>query len=163
MKINNDEIIIRSFEINDIDWVIQKHVDLYGKEYGFDDSFKQYVAEPIHKFQDNFDKEKENLWIAVVNGKPEGMIAIVKAEDKTAQLRWFLINPEARGKRLGNKLMSVAIDFCEQKKFESVFLWTISNLETARYLYKKYGFELSETHKHIIWGKELTEERWVWR
>ncbi|MCG8482800.1 MAG: helix-turn-helix domain-containing GNAT family N-acetyltransferase [Clostridia bacterium] len=153
-------INIRSFRPNDIDWVVQKHVDLYETEYGFDNTFRQYVEEAIYKFQEDFRKEKDNLWIAEVNGKPEGMIAIVKVDDETAQLRWFLIDPKMRGKGLGNKLMSTAIDFCKKSNYQHVLLWTISILDAARHLYERYGFTLSETVEHNVWGKDLIEERW---
>ena len=42
-----------------------------------------------------------------------------------------------------------------------VFLWTVSILETARYLYKKYNFTLTEEKSNDEWtGTELVEERW---
>lgn len=160
MKSNNDKINIRKFISDDIEWIVQKHVDLYGDECGFDSTFKDYVAKPIYEFKENFDKEKENIWIVDVNGNPEGVIAIVKVDNETAQLRWFLINSEMRGKGLGRKLMSVVIEFCKEKKYKHIYLWTVSLLKTARHLYKSYGFELTEEKKHILWGRELTEERW---
>lgn len=160
MKTNTDKINIRSFSYDDIEWIIQKHVNLYGDECGFDSTFKDYVAKPIYEFNENFDKEKENIWIVDVNNKPEGVIAIVKVNNEIAQLRWFLINSEMRGKGLGHKLMSLVVEFSKQKNYRKVYLWTVSILNTARHLYKKYGFELTEEKKHIIWGKELTEERW---
>ena len=161
MEMKNNTILeIRDFQLQDSEWVIRKHLDLYQVEYGFDNTFEQYVAEDLYKFQEGFDEKKENLWVAEVNGKPEGMIAIVKVDDETAQLRWFLIDPKMRGKGLGHKLMCTALNFCKQKDYRHVLLWTISILETARYLYESYGFTLSETVKHRIWGKSLTEERW---
>ena len=151
---------IRSFQSKDLEWVIHKHIELYETELGFDNTFRSYVAEALHEFQTGFDKGKENLWVAEVNGKPEGMIAIVKVDDETAQLRWFLVDPKMQGKGLGNKLMCTALDFCQHRKYKRVMLWTISILEAARHLYESHGFTLSETVKHHIWGKHLTEERW---
>ncbi|MFZ5967299.1 MAG: bifunctional helix-turn-helix transcriptional regulator/GNAT family N-acetyltransferase [Bacillota bacterium] len=153
-------ICIRGFQPEDIEWVIRKHRDLYEVEYGFDDTFGDYVAEAVYKFQEIFDKEKENLWVAEVNGKAVGMIAIVKVDDETAQLRWFLIDPETRGRGLGHKLMETAVDFCKEKNYRHVLLWTVSVLDAARHLYKSYGFELTEINEHDIWGGHLTEERW---
>ncbi len=160
ITLNVNQLHIRSFQPKDIKWVIQKHINLYKDEYGFDNTFKDYVATPLYKFQKSFNKEKENLWIAEVDGNVVGMIAIVKVDDKKAQLRWFLIDPEVRGKGLGHKLMQVALKFCKKTGYNSVFLWTISILGTARYLYKRYGFILTQTKEHDIWGKHLIEERW---
>ncbi|MHB1394524.1 MAG: GNAT family N-acetyltransferase [Clostridia bacterium] len=89
-----------------------------------------------------------------------GMIAIVRADDSTAQLRWFLIEPHMRGIGLGYKLMKTAVDFCKDKNYKHVFLWTVSILEAARSLYKRFGFELTESKSNDSWGAHLMEERW---
>ena len=47
------------------------------------------------------------------------------------QLRWFLIEPGARGKGLGKKLLHEAVEFSRQKKYENIILWTIRHLETT--------------------------------
>lgn len=90
-----------------------------------------------------------------------GSIGIVNTGNSTAQLRWFLVEPEIRGKGLGNKLIKTALSFCKEKGYQQVFLWTINFLEIARKLYKKYGFQLVDTLEHDIWGRKLREEYWI--
>jgi len=41
-----------------------------------------------------------------------------------------------------------------------VFLWTFSELEAAAYLYRSHGFKLTEEKTHVIWGREITEQRY---
>jgi GNAT superfamily N-acetyltransferase len=89
------------------------------------------------------------------------MIAIAKAEEDTAQLRWFLIEPEMRGKGLGHRLMKTAVDFCKEKGYRHVFLWTVDILEAARHLYQVYGVTLTETVENDVWTDDMIkEERW---
>jgi DNA-binding MarR family transcriptional regulator/GNAT superfamily N-acetyltransferase len=153
-------ISIRNFEPKDIEYIIDRHRVLYENEFGFTSEFGDYVEEYVKKFKEYHDPNKEAIFIAEEDGAPIGVIAIVKAEDTTAQLRWFLIEPEARGKGLGHKLMDTAIDFSKDKGYKHVFLWTVNILEPARHLYREHGFSLTECKEHELWGHQLTEERW---
>jgi len=153
-------INIRPFKPKDIDHIIERHMELYSAEYEFDTTFMDYVSEAVYDFVNSYDKDRENIWVAELNGKAIGSIAIVKADNSTAQLRWFLIEPGIRGKGLGKNLMGTVMEFCKEKNYSRVFLWTISNLKAARHLYKYYGFELTETCEHDVWGRHLIEERW---
>lgn len=52
---------IRMFKPTDIEYVIQSHGDIYGKEYGFDKSFQDYVRQAIYQFLDTYNAEREKL------------------------------------------------------------------------------------------------------
>lgn len=151
---------IRTYKTNDIEYIIRRHREIYTDEHGFGPEFGDYVEKYVLKFDKTHVEDKEKIWIAEIDNKPAGVIAIVKADDTTAQLRWFLIEPEMRGKGLGHKLMKTALDFCKERNYKHVFLWTVSSLETARHLYKSYGFRLTETMTNDTWANNLTEERW---
>lgn len=153
-------ISIRTFKPSDIDYIVARHRALYEIEYGFTQEFSDYVEKYAKKFMEHHDENHETIWIAEEKGSPVGVIAIVKADNTTAQLRWFLIEPDLRGRGLGHKLMITAIDFCKEKGYKHVFLWTVNILEAARHLYKEHGFSLTETNTHDLWGRHLTEERW---
>ena len=60
----------------------------------------------------------------------------------------------------GNKLLETALIFCKEKQYKHVFLWTFSNLEAARHLYAKKGFQRKETRENTEWGVPVLEERW---
>lgn len=157
---DSGRIAIRSFQKKDLGHIIDRHEALYAEEYGLNAEFKDYVADAMHKFSESFDPRAENLWIADYDGTAVGCIAIVRVDEQTAQLRWFLVEPEMRGKGVGNLLMQTAVDFCSEKGYRRVVLWTLSILEAARHLYGRFGFRLKERHSHHIWGRELTEECW---
>jgi N-acetylglutamate synthase-like GNAT family acetyltransferase len=155
-----DKIFIRNFEEKDLEHIVMRHGDIYSREYNFDESFKDYVRKPLYEFYNKFDKNSENIWIAEEKGKTVGFIALVKVDDDTAQLRWFLLEEEMRGKGIGNILMTTLIDFAKEKNYKDIYLWTVDFLDAARHLYEKYGFELEDKKTSNIWGKELTEEKW---
>lgn len=153
-------VVIRTYKEKDIEYIIKRHRDLYESEYSFGVEFGDYVEKYVLKFNESHDQTKENIWVAESNGVVVGVIAIVKANDSTAQLRWFLVEPQMRGRGLGHKFMKTVIDFCKKRNYKNVFLWTVSELESARHLYKSYGFKLTETKENNTWGSHLIEEKW---
>ncbi|PUB13857.1 bifunctional helix-turn-helix transcriptional regulator/GNAT family N-acetyltransferase [Paenisporosarcina sp. OV554] len=153
------EVTIRPFEAGDVGFIAHLHGVLYDKTYKFGPMFEYYVMKGLAEFMIN--RDGGELWIAEVNGQIVGSIAITKSKDTVAQLRWFVLDEKYQGLGIGKKLMETAINFCHNQGFEHVFLWTVSILETARYLYKKYNFTLTEEKSNDEWtGTELIEERW---
>lgn len=155
-----EKLLIRDFVEEDLDYIVKRHGKIYEREYNFDDTFIDYVKKPLYKFYENFDSNKENIWIAEYEGNIVGFIALVKVNEETAQLRWFLLEKEMRGKGIGSKLMSTLLNFAREKNYKNIYLWTVDFLDAARHLYEKFGFELEETKTSNIWGKRLTEEKW---
>ena len=144
----------------DLGYLIYLHGVVYAREYGLDFTFEGYVAAGLGEFAKSFDENTDRLWLAEDGGRIVGSIAIVGHEDRTAQLRWFLVDTEARGGGLGRRLLTEALDFCRELKFKSVFLWTLADLRTAAHLYQRAGFQRTEQKRHAIWGSVRTEERY---
>ena len=151
---------IRSHRSGDIGYIIYRHAVFYSKACGFDNTFDAYVASGMAEFVSQYDSQKDHLWVVESDTTFMGSVAIVKSNEDVAQLRWFLIEAQARGKGLGKKLLHESIEFCKRQKYKKIILWTVSNLEIARKLYAQFGFEIIATKTHNIWGQELTEECW---
>lgn len=152
-------VSIRSFRAGDVGYVAHLHGILYDKTYKFGPMFEYYVMKGLAEFMINNDGGE--LWVVEVNGKIVGSIAITKSNNTVAQLRWFVLDENYQGLGIGKKLMETAINFCHNQGYQHVFLWTVSILETARYLYKKYNFTLTEEKSNDEWtGTKLIEERW---
>ena len=90
-----------------------------------------------------------------------GSIAIVKNSPEKAQLHWFILHPNLRGKGLGKQLTSKALEFCREKSYKRVILWTFDELDAAIGIYKKNGFLKVEEITHVHWGRTVTEEKYV--
>jgi len=144
----------------DVGYITYLHGTLYAAEYGLDHTFEGYVAAGLGQFAETYDSKKDYFAVAELDERIVGAIAIVGQPDQTAQVRWFLVHPDARGHGLGRRLLKEAIGFCRQRKFKSVFLWTISELKTAAHLYRNAGFKLVDQNTHEIWGAMRTEERY---
>jgi ribosomal protein S18 acetylase RimI-like enzyme len=89
-----------------------------------------------------------------------GSIGIVPNSNSEAQLRWFLVHPDHRGRGLGRELLNKALQFSRNRGFKSVFLFTVSDLKIAAHLYQWAGFRKTAEKTHQIWGKTIKEERY---
>jgi N-acetylglutamate synthase-like GNAT family acetyltransferase len=153
-------IVVRTAIPGDLGIVSSRHMEFYGREYGFDLSFETYLFEGMTRFLKNRERGLGQAWVAERSGNVLGSIAIDHSDEDTGQLRWFLVEPECRGAGLGMRLMKEAMGFCASRPYRRVFLWTFSDLLAARHIYGKAGFRLAEEVRHVIWGRELTEEMW---
>lgn len=144
----------------DIGYLIYLHGMLYAKECGYDQTFEVYVAHGLVEFVHAFNPYRDRIWLAEVNGRIVGSIAVVRTSKVETQLRWFLVHPDYRGHGLGKSLIQEALKFCKERKYTSVFLWTTSELTTASHLYAQAGFKKTEVKSHNIWGKYISEERY---
>ena len=109
---------------------------------------------------DQFDRQKDCIYILEYNGVSMGCAAIEHIDDITAKFRFFFVDIKLRGKGAGHLLLDKTIDFCKGKKYKNVHLWTFSTLYTARHLYQTKGFKIIDTHKNIDWGTLVLEELW---
>lgn len=153
-------VSIRGYRSGDEEYIISRHEDLYRREYSLSATFAGYVDRGVRKLAANLNPEKECILIPEVEGRPMGSIAIAHVDNHTAQLRYFLLEPEARGHGLGLKLVASALDFARAAGYTHIFLETISVLASARTIYKRAGFQLVQEEPHSKWGPDVVEEHW---
>ncbi|MCJ7838623.1 MAG: GNAT family N-acetyltransferase [Burkholderiales bacterium] len=143
--------------------VAQLHADYYSKAWNFGLYFEAKVATELSQFLQLLDPARDGFWTAVRAGRVEGSIAVdgVRAETEGAHLRWFIVSDALRTQGVGNRLMQEAVDFCRQREYARVFLWTFQGLEPARHLYEKFGFRLAEQIEGEQWGNRVLEQRYL--
>lgn len=155
------KLSVRPHKKSDISYVLDRQLSLYETERNFTSQvWKTYLRQGVLDFLHKFDPQKDRMMILEYNGNPAGCIAIAHTESDTAQLRYFFAEPELRGIGAGQRLLTEALTFCKEKKYTHAFLWTVSAQETARHLYKKAGFRLTETLENSEWGVPVLEEKW---
>lgn len=154
------QVRLRRHRPGDLGWVVQRHGELYWKEFGYDERFEVLVAGIVAGFIDAFDAERERCWIAERKGKRLGAVFLVKKSADEAQLRLLIVDPAARGLGLGKRLVRECIRFARRCGYRKLVLWTQSELAAARGLYEKAGFRLVSKEPHKSFGKSLTGEYW---
>jgi GNAT superfamily N-acetyltransferase len=141
--------------------ITEIHAVYYHKHWGFDVSFETQVGKELSIFVSEFDESRDGLWAATASGKFAGAVAIDghNAMVDGARLRWFIVDPEFQGAGLGNRLISRAVQFCKEKKYPKIFLWTFEGLDAARRLYERHNFQLCEAHEIDQWGQRIREQK----
>jgi GNAT superfamily N-acetyltransferase len=142
----------------DLGEIVQLHGVVYSQEQGWDVTFEAYVAGPLAEFVQRC-CPRERIWIAKVGGCISGCVAVVAGSNDRAQLRWFLVHPNVRGRGLGQRLLREAVSFARDIGYREMFLWTERSLRAAAHLYQGMGFRLTESRAGHLWGKEVVEEK----
>jgi DNA-binding MarR family transcriptional regulator/N-acetylglutamate synthase-like GNAT family acetyltransferase len=152
--------ILRPHQPGDMGWVIQRHGELYAREYGWDETMEAFVAEIAAKFIKEFDPKKERAWIAEKDGENVGCVFLVRESDEVAKLRMLLVDPKARGLGIGKRLVEECIKFARMKGYKKITLWTNDILTTARHIYEQTGFKLVSEERHHSFGHHLVGQNW---
>ena len=141
--------------------VAELHARFYHRLVGFGLQFESKVARELSEFCERYNDESDGLWLAVDENRIEGSIAIDGAHAKQdgAHLRWFITSDRLRGTGIGRVLLASAMDFCQSRNYERVYLWTFEGLGAARHLYESVGFRMVHEQSGSQWGKEVNEQR----
>ena len=159
-KLSLNDISIRTeLRPGDLGYVVHMHGALYGKEYNYGIQFESYVAKGLCEFYEKYDPTRSRVWICEHNNRMIGFLLLMD-RGESAQLRYFLIEPEYRGIGLGSKLINLYMDFLRECGYKTSYLWTTHELTTAANLYKRYGFQLTEERESNAFGKPVQEQRY---
>jgi DNA-binding MarR family transcriptional regulator/N-acetylglutamate synthase-like GNAT family acetyltransferase len=153
-------LLLRPHRSGDIGWVVQRHGELYSREYGLNEEFEALVAQIAAEFIQHLDPEREHCWIAERDGRRLGCVFLVAKTKTVAKLRLLLVEPEARGSGLGRRLVGECIRFAREAGYRKLALWTQSNLDAARAIYASSGFACVSTQAHHSFGHDLLAETW---
>jgi DNA-binding MarR family transcriptional regulator/GNAT superfamily N-acetyltransferase len=159
------EIVLRDPEPGDLGWMVQRHAELYFEEYGWQGPFEGMCARIVSDFAANFDPKLEKCWIADMGGEPVGCVMLVKDNPRTkkadvSRIRLLLLDPKARGRGLGKRLVEECVTFSRAKGYRRVTLWTHKELTAARAIYAKLGFVKTGEESHDDWVGKATSEFW---
>ena len=154
-------LVLRQPRPGDFGWVVHRHGALYSREYGWDERFEALVARVVAEYVDRRGDPRQAGWIAELDGERVGSVFCMPAEDGvTAKLRMLLLEPAARGRGVGKRLVSECVEFARAAGYQAMELWTVSLLEAARAIYRKAGFQLVSEETITGFGYELTGQTW---
>lgn len=157
----NGEAVLREPRPGDLGWIVQRNAALYAAEYGWNADYEGLVARIVADFAEDHDPHLERVWIAELGGRPVGCVMCVRDDAPgTARLRLLLVEPEARGHGIGDRLVRAVVDFARGVGYRDLVLWTNDVLSGARRIYQRHGFVLVAEKPHRSFGKDLVGQDW---
>ncbi|MEU2926125.1 bifunctional helix-turn-helix transcriptional regulator/GNAT family N-acetyltransferase [Streptomyces sp. NPDC007251] len=160
-RARSGEVLLRDPGPGDLGWIVQRNAALYSAEYGWNAGYEALVARIVADFAQDHDPRLERVWIAEQDQRPVGCVMCVRDDAPgTARLRLLLVEPEARGHGVGDRLVRAVIDFARGAGYRDLVLWTNDVLGSARRLYQRHGFALVSEKPHHSFGKDLVGQDW---
>ncbi|MFI0240177.1 GNAT family N-acetyltransferase [Streptomyces sp. NPDC016845] len=156
-----EDVTLRDPAPGDLGWVVARNGAVYAAEFGWNAEYEGLVARIVADFAQDHDPYLERVWIAELDGRPVGCVMCVRDEAPgTARLRLLLVEPEARGLGIGDRLVGAVIDFARGVGYRELVLWTNDVLKSARSIYQRHGFVLVGEVPHRSFGADLTGQDW---
>jgi GNAT superfamily N-acetyltransferase len=158
--VTGDALIRPLGEPGDLGWVVMAHGEVYASEFGWNAEFEALVARIVADYAADHDPARERAWIATIDGHRVGCVFLVAKYPDTAQLRILLVDPHARGRGLGTKLVEQCLGFARCAGYRRMVLWTNDPLVAARKIYLAAGFRLVSQGQHHSFGVDLVGQNY---
>jgi DNA-binding MarR family transcriptional regulator/GNAT superfamily N-acetyltransferase len=154
--------MLRPPQAGDLGWIVHRQGAIYAEEWGYNEEFEALTAEIVAAFVRHLRPAKERCWIAEKDGQIVGSVFLVRKSNTVARLRLLFVEPSARGHGIGSRLIDECVRFARQAGYRKIMLWTQSELQAARRLYKRAGFRLAGKQAHDSFGRKgLVAETWT--
>ena len=150
----------RDLQPGDAGWIAMRHGELYWRDEGYDIRFEALVLGLLAGFVTERDPATERAWVAVRDATRLGCVFCTRPAPDTAQLRMFLVEPEARGTGLAVALLDACMGFARDTGAARLQLWTHESHRAAGRLYARTGFRIVETKPVEAFGRLTVEQVW---
>lgn len=157
-----EPVVLRDPRPGEIGHQIARHGQIYTSEFGYPEIFEGYVTQAFGNFMASFAPPRDRFFIAERAGEVIGSIASKGLADRTAQLRFLIVEAAARGLGLGRQLVGRVLEHARSCGDRRVVLETASDLTAARTLYTSLGFvKVAEVHDEPWLPRGVVSERWL--
>lgn len=152
---------LRGLRVGDLGLVTARQAIVYAEEYGWNQDYEALVAQILSDFHRDFDPARDAAWIAEMGREMVGSIFLVRGDAPgIAKLRLLYVEPHARGAGIGALLIATCIEHAKALGYAQLHLWTNSVLSSARRLYERFGFTLTDETRHHSFGHDLIGQNW---
>ncbi|SHJ68750.1 GNAT family N-acetyltransferase [Pseudozobellia thermophila] len=88
------------------------------------------------------------IFFARYGGTIVGCFALLALENNNYELGKMAVTRAFQGRKIGQEMLSFAIDFAKKQGSNKVILYSNRTLDKALHIYRKYGFKEVEMEKH---------------
>ncbi|MEP9387541.1 GNAT family N-acetyltransferase [Mesorhizobium sp. KR9-304] len=140
--------------------IVGLHAGYYARHWNFGLPFETRVGAELAEFLARHDPSRDLFLVAYSDGDAVASVIIDQSggSPKGAHLRWFIVSEQMQGKGLGADLLGRALNFCDERGYERVWLTTFAGLDAARGLYERHGFVLTGEAETDQWSGDVREQ-----
>ena len=80
------------------------------------------------------------FWVVIDDGRVVGSVGVDRRGTDVAELHRLYLDREQRGRRLGERLVELVLDWCRAQAITRLELWSDTRFEHAHRLYVRLGF-----------------------
>ena len=104
----------------------------------------------FHGLEDKYKGEGEALYIAFIDNKPAGCVALRYVDSKTAAMKRLYVRPAFRHSYLGTNMAKMVVEDAREFGYKTLLLDSLPSMENAKELYTNLGFKkLDGTKKSV--------------
>ena len=119
----------------------------------------QDFDEEVANLPDKYSVPEGRLFLAFIDGKLAGCIALRKLEDKICEMKRLFVKDEFRGQKIGITLIEKLIEEAQKIGYERMRLDTFPpKMSKAVSLYESYGFREISPYYQNPYGETLFME-----
>jgi DNA-binding MarR family transcriptional regulator/GNAT superfamily N-acetyltransferase len=164
-RLLNDEprlgtITLRAPRAGDYGWLVHRQTLLFGLAYGHDPAFEAFAAQEVADFARQRNRERAMCWIAEQDGAIVGSAFVCATSEAIGQVRLMFVEPEARRRGIGTRLIEESVRFAEQAGYTKLVLETVGALNGCRRLFERNGFTCVATEPERRFGRNLVAQTW---
>ncbi|WWR17436.1 GNAT family N-acetyltransferase [Lachnospiraceae bacterium JLR.KK008] len=100
----------------------------------------QHYDEEIRNLEAKYGLPDGRLYLAYYEEELAGCIGLRKVDGQNCEMKRLYVRPQFRGKHIGEYLVQKIIEDAKEIGYSHMLLDTLPFLDTAVYMYRKYGF-----------------------
>ena len=117
----------------------------YVRSLGVSASLREF-----HGLEDKYKGEGEALYIAFIDNKPAGCVALRNVDNNTAAMKRLYIRPAFRHSSLGSNMAKLVVEDAREFGYKTLLLDSLPSMENAKELYTNLGFKKLDDTKRPV-------------
>jgi GNAT superfamily N-acetyltransferase len=93
------------------------------------------------------------IFMAEYENSIVGCFSLIPYKEDNYELGKMAVDPNYQGLKIGQQLLSYAIEFAKKNKWKAITLYSSTKLPTALHVYRKYGFKDLELEKDLPYAR----------
>lgn len=94
-----------------------------------------------------------HIFLAEADNKIVGCFSLIPFGSNIFELGKMAVDPNFQGYKIGQQLLTFAIEFARQQNWKAIVLYSSTKLDTALYVYRKFGFKEVELEKELPYAR----------